>query len=141
MDRCGRCGFWLHRASASQHAALQAVLEDIALQLDWPQGSGNYRGPKRWWPLIVAAFDRLHGYETEILPAIDGIGFDGSGMDFVRDERLRRQVESVEISEIIEYTLAWGVERGVKFREFKKKMRKEAGVNRGQVEKFCGRLG
>lgn len=121
VNRCGRCGHWLRRATGPQHAVLQAVLEDIALQLHWPPGSGQYRGPKKWWPLIIAAFDRIKGYETEIVPAIDGIGFDGSGFDFVRDERLRRNVESVEISEIIEFTRAWAIDHNVKLREFKKK--------------------
>lgn len=121
VDRCGRCGHWLRRASGPQHGALNAVLEDISTQLQWPPGSGKLRGPKKWWPLIVAAYDRLKGFETEIVLAIDGIGFDGSGLDFVRDERLRRAVESVEISEIIEFTRAWAIDRGVKLREFEKK--------------------
>lgn len=121
VDFCPRCRARMPRATAEQHGALQAVLEDIALQKDWPPGSGNFRGPRKWWPLVVAAFDRLKEQEVEILPAIDGIGFDGNGFDIVRGERLRRNVNNVEVSEIIEYARAWAIDQGVKLREFKDK--------------------
>lgn len=122
IDKCWRCGQWLHRASAEQHAALQAVLEDIALQVQWPPKSGELIGVSRWWQLIVASYDRLNKETAELMPAIDGVGFDGNGFDFVRGERRRRRLNSREISEIIEFARSWGAnEHGVKFREFEKK--------------------
>lgn len=116
VDRCWKCGTLLRRASPEQHAALEMALQDIAAQKDWPKGSGKLHGPSWWWQLIIAAFDRLKKVECELVPAIDGVGFDGNGMDFVRGERRRRSLNNVEISEIIEYTNAWAAEHGVKRR-------------------------
>ncbi|MDP2622093.1 MAG: recombination protein NinB [Hyphomicrobiales bacterium] len=126
VDRCPRCLAWMRRATPEQHGALQAVLEDIARQLPWPPGSTDLHGVPTWWELLIAAFDRLQKREAVLLPAIDGEGFDGNGMDFVRGPRRRRNVNSVEISEIIEYARAFGVERGVVFREFEQKERRAA---------------
>lgn len=112
------------RATAEQHAVLQGVLEDIALQVPWPPKSGNLIGVPKWWQLVSAAFDRCKQEECELLPAIDGKGFDGNGMDFVRGERRRRQLNSIEISEVIEFARAWAIDSGVILREFKKKERK-----------------
>ena len=120
VDRCWRCGQWLKRATPEQHGALQAVLEDLALQVPWPPESGNLIGVSRWWQLVIAAFDRLKKEECEVLPAIDGVGFDGNGFDFVRGERRRRQLNSVEVGEIIEYTRAFAIEHGAKLRTFEK---------------------
>jgi hypothetical protein len=120
VDRCPRCYALMPRATPAQHAALQMVLIDIALQLKWPPGSkGKLRGPSFWWQLIIAAYDRMKKLECELVPAIDGIGFDGRGFDFVRGERRRRQLNNVEIGEIIEYTNAWAVEHGVTRRQQK----------------------
>lgn len=116
VDRCPRCQAWMRRASPQQHAALQAVLEDIAKGLKW---SGQYVGPSSWWELIIAAFDRLQKGEAVLLPAIDGLGFDGNGFDFVRGPRRRRQLNNQEIGEIIEYSRAFAIDKGVKLREFK----------------------
>lgn len=66
--------------------------------------------------MIVASFDRLKGSECELVEALDGVGFDGRGFDFVRGERRRRQLNNVEISEIIEYANAFAAEHGVKRR-------------------------
>ncbi len=116
----------MRRASQTQHAALQATLEDIARQLPWPPSSSDLHGVPTWWELICAAFDRLQKQEAALLPAIDGEGFDGNGFDFVRGPRRRRKVNSVEISDIIEFARAFGVERGVVFREFEPKERRAA---------------
>lgn len=101
------------RATPEQHGALQMALTDIAMQKDWPNGSGKLHGPKYWWQLIVAAYDRMKKLECELVPAIDGVGFDGRGFDFVRGERRRRQLNQVEIGEIIEFTNAWAADNGV----------------------------
>lgn len=120
VDKCHRCGTVLRRASPSQHAALQARLEDIAVSIPWPPNTRKLHGVSWWWQMLVASFDRLKGEECEIVQALDGVGFDGRGFDFVRGERRRRSINSVEISEIIEYVTAFGAERGVKFREFER---------------------
>ena len=71
--------------------------------------------------MIIPAFDRLKKQEVEMVPAIDGIGAGGNGFDFVRGARRRRKVNSVEISEIIEYARSWAIDQGVKLREFNEK--------------------
>ena len=119
VDKCWKCGTWLRRASPEQHAALEMSLEDLALQLPWPPANPALHGVTWWWQMIIAAFDRLKGSECELAPAIDGIGFDGRGFDFVRGERRRRQLNNVEIGEIIEYTNAFAAEHGVKRRREK----------------------
>lgn len=100
------------------------ALIDISGQLAWPTpevaaklgivAQPQLRGITWWWQMIVAAFDREKQQESELAPAIDGLGFDGRGFDFVRGERLRRQLNDHEISEIIEYTNAFAAGHGVK---------------------------
>lgn len=127
VSKCHKCGTLLHRASGGQHAALEMALEDIALQLMWPtpeilarfphSGPPVLRGVSWWWQMLILAFDRLNDDgECEIAPALDGYGFDGRGMDFVRGPRLRRGLNSVEISPIIEYVNAFAAGHGVKRR-------------------------
>lgn len=89
------------------------ALIDVSMHQDWPPGSGKLQGPSAWWELFVAAYDRLQKREAELMPAIDGVGFDGNGFDFVRGPRRRRKLNTAEIGEIIEYVKAWSAERGV----------------------------
>jgi hypothetical protein len=132
VDRCWKCGTLLRRASPEQHSALQMALEDVALQLLWPtpevlerfphSGPPMLRGVSWWWQKFIQAYDRMkHEEDFELSPAIDGIGFDGRGLDMVRGPRLRRSLNDVEISSIIEYVNAFGAERGVKRRRPAKK--------------------
>lgn len=131
VDRCSNCGARMRRASQPQHAALQAVLEDIAVQLLWPlpafiakfpnAGPARLHGVGWWWQMLVQAYDRHKAAEDfEMAPALDGVGFDGRGFDFVRGSRHRRTLNSHEISEIIEYSKAFAIEHDVKVREFKR---------------------
>ncbi len=119
VDRCPRCLSWMPRATGPQHAGLQMILEDIARQQDWPIGSGKLHGPNWWWQLLIAAHDRTQKpSDAELVPAIDGIGYDGRGFDFVRGARQRRNLNIAEIGEIKEYIRAWAiVDRGLKLRE------------------------
>ena len=108
----------MQRASAPQHAALQMALADIALQKDWPPRSGKLHGPGVWWQLLVAAYDREKKQErAQFLPAVDGVGFDGGGVDIVRGERRRRNLNSMEIGDILEYVNAWAASNGVQRRK------------------------
>lgn len=127
VDKCWRCGTWLRRATPEQHGALQMSLEDIATQLLWPipevlarfpwSGPPQLHGVQWWWEMIIVAFDRLTQAEQgEMVPAIDGQGFDGRGVDFVRGARLRRQLNDREISELIEYANAFAADNGVRRR-------------------------
>lgn len=120
-------------ATPEQHGALQMALEDISLQLLWPipevlerfpqSGPPRLHGVSWWWLMIIQAFDRMkHAEESEMAPAIDGLGFDGRGMDFLRPGRKRRRLNNVEMSEIIEYTNAFAAQNGVERRRRKEKV-------------------
>jgi hypothetical protein len=117
VDRCPHCLGWMPRAKQPQHAVLQFLLEDIAAAQDWPPGSNSYLGPSRWWELFIAAFDRAQDRPALLLPAIDGVGFNGGGFDFVRGPRRRRNLNAQEIGEITEYVMCWASERGIERRE------------------------
>lgn len=131
VSKCWRCGTRLYRASADQHSALQMALGDLAAFLAWPtpevlrrfpdSGPPRLHGPDWWWQMVVQAYDRLKDAEDfEMVPAIDGLGFDGRGMDFVRGARLRRSVNDREISEIIDYVSAFNAHNGVPRRKKEK---------------------
>ena len=131
VSKCHRCGTRLILASADQHSALQMVLQDLAVGLMWPtpevlqrfpdSGPARLRGVRWWWQMCIQAFDRAkEEEESEMAPAIDGQGFDGRGLDFVRGARLRRSLNSVEVSEIIEYINAFAAGHGVPRRREKR---------------------
>jgi hypothetical protein len=44
VDRCDRCNAVLRPMTQAQHAAVEAVYEDLAGQLDFPAGSGRSLG-------------------------------------------------------------------------------------------------
>jgi hypothetical protein len=103
---------------------LQMALEDVSMGLLWPtpevleqfpnSGPPRLHGVSWWWQMIVQAYDRMKRDEdSEMAPAIDGQGFDGRGLDFVRGARKRRRLNHAEISEIIEYTNAFSAQHGV----------------------------
>lgn len=103
------------------------ALEDIALQVKWPTpeilkrfphlGPPQLEGVSRWWQRLILAYDRLkHAEDFELTPAVDGIGFDGRGLDVVRGARLRRSLNNAEIGSIIEYINAFAAEHDVKRR-------------------------
>lgn len=132
VDVCPRCGERIQRAHAGQHSALQMALEDVALQLKFPtpdilarfpqSGPPMLRSPRWWFQKFIQAYDRMkHQEDFELSPAIDGIGFDGRGLDMVRGPRLRRSLNNVEISSIIEYVNAYAAEHEVKRRNPEKK--------------------
>jgi hypothetical protein len=110
VDRCPRCSAWMPKATGLQHSGLQLILEDIARQQPWPVDSAKLHGPKWWWQLLIAAYDRTQKpSDAELVPAIDGVGYDGRGLDFVRGPRQRRSLNIAEIGEIKEFIRAWAV--------------------------------
>lgn len=92
--------------SLAQNRLLHSRIGDIAKQLEW---YGAKRDADVWKRLLMAAWLRSRGEPVEILPALDGHGVD---VVFRRTSELSR-AECVEFSDHI---LAWGDERGVKWR-------------------------
>lgn len=110
IDRCDNCGSMLVQRTLEQNDKYHAIVQDIADQKDWPEGSGKKRGVETWKQLISAAFERAQGRHSEVYPAIDG-----HGVDVVYWHSSRRGKKSM--SELIEFTQAWAIENGVRLRE------------------------
>jgi len=92
--------------STEANARLHAMLTDVSQQVDW---AGKRRDVLTWKRLMTAAWLRAKNEHVEILPAIDGKGFD------VIYEPTSK-MNGAQVSELMEYVDAWGTEAGVKFR-------------------------
>ena len=90
------------RRTSEQNKKYWASLGDIAEQVVW---YGQKLTDKEWSYVMSAALKR-----TKIVPAIDGNGFVVLAQE---TSRMGKQ----DFSELIELTLAFGAERGVKFRD------------------------
>jgi len=103
IDKCPHCGGVLRQRSNEQNAKLHAVLADIAEQKEW---AGKKLDVESWKRLMTAAWCRAESGGVEIVPAIDGHGFD---IIYRRTSRMNKK----ELSELIEYATAWAIEQGV----------------------------
>jgi hypothetical protein len=90
-----------------QNRLLHAVLTDIANQVEW---SGKKFNANIWKRLCVAAWLREKNEKPQLIPALDGNGFD------VIYERTS-ELTTTQCAELIEWCFAFGSEHGVKFRE------------------------
>jgi len=104
--RCPNCNFLIEVITEPQKVALQMLCMDIDRQRDWPAGSGHHVGARKWKQLLILAWERYHEREAELLPAIDGDGFD---VVYRRDSRLSR----TEASELLAFADAWAAEQGI----------------------------
>lgn len=89
--------------STDQNAMLHACLADIAEQVEW---KGLKFDVVVWKRLCVAAWLRECGEEPEMIPALDGRGFD------VIYERTSKMTVS-QMTSLIEWCLAFGAQNGV----------------------------
>ena len=112
VDRCDRCGHLLVKMQHAQHAAIQAVYEDMAAQLDLPARSGNKLTADEWHQVMVHAFAKEMGWEPKLLPSIDGQGT----VLAIRTKQSR--LTKRQGSELIEFTKAYAINRGAQLREF-----------------------
>jgi len=91
--------------SLAENAMLHALLTDISKQIEW---AGSKRDVDTWKRLLTAAWCRAMGEQVELLPAVDGHGFD---IVFRRTSKLTVG----ECAELIEFVQAWAAEKGVRF--------------------------
>lgn len=91
------------RRSTDQNALMWSLLTQISRQLKW---CDEYLSPEDWKDLTTAA---LRG--AKFVPGINPGTIVPLGMR-------TSQMSSSQISELIESIIAFGTERGVKFREF-----------------------
>jgi hypothetical protein len=91
--------------SDKQNRLLHSRLNDVAKQCTW---AGRKWDVEAWKRLMTAAWCRVRNEGVEMVPAIDGKGFD---VLYQRTSKLTR-AESAELSE---YVMAWGSEQGVRW--------------------------
>ena len=89
------------KRSVEQNSMMWALLSDVALQKT--HGDRRYT-PDQWKTLFMHACGR----EVQFIPSLDGSTFIPWGN---RSSDLSKQ----EMTDLIEFILAWGAENGVKF--------------------------
>lgn len=94
------------KRNSEQNSLLHAILADIAAQVEW---HGQKFDVVTWKRLCMAAWLRERGAQPQLIPALDGHGF-----DVVFEHTAKLSVR--ECSELIEWCYAFGVEHEVKFR-------------------------
>ena len=109
IDFCPGCGFRLDVRSSEQNSKLHALLSDIAQQRKW---AGQTLSVEDWKRLMVSAWERANGRQARMFPSLDGNGFD---VVYHRTSRMSKQ----EVSELLEYAIAWSIDNGVNLREEK----------------------
>ena len=89
--------------STKQNRLLHARLQQVADELEW---AGQHRSVDVWKRLLTAAWLRSVGEQIELLPAIDGHGFD---IVFRHTSKL----SVPECNDLITYIEAWMVDQGL----------------------------
>jgi hypothetical protein len=98
-----RITFQASRRSLPQNAKLWCLLTEVASQREH---CGRKYTPDQWKVLFMHACGR----EVQFIPALDGSTFIPWGF---RSSDLSKD----EMSELIEFIIAWGAEHGVKFKD------------------------
>jgi Holliday junction resolvase len=94
------------RRSSPQNAALHAALTDIAEQVEW---KGLRFDVLTWKRLCTASWLREHGEQPELIPALDGKGFD---IIYEPTSKMSKQ----QLSDLLEWVHKFGAENGVQFK-------------------------
>lgn len=93
------------RRSLDQNALLHAALTDVSSQAEW---AGRRWSVDQWKRLMTAAWCRTRNEGVQMVPAIDGQGFD---VLYARTSKLTK----AECSDLCEYIFAWGSQHRVRF--------------------------
>lgn len=91
--------------SSEQNRALHAALSDISRQVDH---YGKKFNVETWKRLCTAAWLREEGEQAQLIPAIDGQGFD---LIFTRTSKLTVK----QCASLLEWVSAYGSQAGVKW--------------------------
>ncbi|HEX5508449.1 MAG TPA: recombination protein NinB [Pseudolabrys sp.] len=107
------------RRSADQNALMWSLLGQISKHVDW---YGQKLSSEDWKDVMTASLRR-----TRVVPGIDAGTFVPLGM---RTSQMTKE----EISDLLELIVAFGTERGVKFREYEATSheQKRPGVGRSE---------
>lgn len=101
------------RRGLLQNDAIHGRLRDIAEQLAWPPPPANHGlrfSVTVWKRLTMAAWLREEGETPDLIPALDGKGFD------IVYERTS-QLTVAQASRYLEWVTAFGAQNGVQFHE------------------------
>jgi hypothetical protein len=91
--------------SDAQNRLLHSRISDIARQCEW---AGRKWEIDQWKRLLTAAWCRVRSEGVEMVPALDGKGFD---VLYQRTSKLSRR----DCAELSEYVMAWGTEHNVEW--------------------------
>lgn len=95
-----------------QHAAVEAVYEDLAWQVDHPKVPGLKLQAWQWHQLMMFAFAKEKSWDPMLVPSLDGEGL----VMLVRSKQSR--LTRRQGSEMIEFAKAWATEHGAVVREW-----------------------
>lgn len=112
VDHCDRCGALLIPMLPRQHAAAEAVYEDMEGQLDYPPNSGEMLTDFEWHQVMVASYAEYKGWAPKMLPTTES----GQLVPVIRQKQSR--LTKRQGSELIEYIKAYAVNRGAVVREW-----------------------
>jgi hypothetical protein len=107
IEHCPNCNFRLDVRSSEQNSKLHALLTDISQQKLW---AGQRLSVEDWKRLMVSAWERANGRQARMFPSLDGNGFD---VVYHRTSKMTKQ----ELSELLEYAIAWAVQNDVRLPE------------------------
>lgn len=93
------------KRTSAENRMLHALIAELARKMEW---AGKKRDAETWKRLLVAAWCRTTGTALELLPAIDGHGFD---VVPARTSGLTKR----ECAELIDFVQWFGAENGVEF--------------------------
>lgn len=120
VDRCDQCGHLLVRMTPAQHAAVEAVYEDIAPQLDYPPASGQMWDSWAWHQIMLGLFAEEHGWDLpRFVPSAKG-----NPIPVMRQKQSR--LTKRQGSELIEFAKAYAINRGATLRDFEREPERAA---------------
>jgi hypothetical protein len=91
--------------SAAQNRLLHSRINDVARQCEW---AGKRWDLDDWKRLLTAAWCRTRSESAQMVPALDGHGFE---VLYRRTSKLSR----AECADLSEYIMAWGTMQGVRW--------------------------
>ncbi|MCK1282096.1 recombination protein NinB [Bradyrhizobium sp. 61] len=93
--------------SVDQNSRFWAMLTDVAVQ---GRIEGRRYNTEQWKLMFLHAYAEERGIEIKYLPRLQGVGMVPCG-------RSSSDLSVTEMSELMEYISAWGVENGIKFHD------------------------
>lgn len=111
VDRCDRCNAWLRPMQPEQHRAVEAVYGELAMQMDYPPGSGQKWDAWSWHQIMLGLFAEEQGWELpKFVPTPKG-----AALPVWRMKQSR--LTSKQGQELKHFVRAWALDHGVVLKE------------------------